>query len=129
MPRKSGKNATVSIGTYTGADLYNVEVRMTADIIDVTALGDEWAVQIPGVGRWEVRAEKYYATEAFLSLLAATPGSAAGVSVQVTDGDDTVVFAGTGWVSEGSFTVPNEAISESITIQGTGAPTTPTPPA
>lgn len=125
MPRKSGKHATVTIGSYSGADLYNVEVRLTADIIDVTALGDDWAVQIPGVGRWEVRAEKYYASEAFLSLLAGTPGGAAAVSVQVKDGDANTIFAGTGWVSEGSFAIPNEAVTESITIQGTGPPTTP----
>ena len=119
----------MTICTYTGADLCNVEIRMTADIIDVTALGDEWAVQIPGVGRWEIKAEKYYVTEAFLSLLSATPGATAGVSVQVTDGDATVLFAGTGWVSEGTMTVPNEAVTETITLQGTGAPTTPAPPA
>lgn len=97
---------------------------MTADIIDVTALGDDWAVQIPGVGRWEVRAEKYYASEAFLSLLADTPGGAA-VAVQVKDGDGNTVFAGTGWVSEGSFSIPNEAVTETIVLQGTGPPTTP----
>jgi len=124
LPRKSGKHATVSIGSYTGADLYSVEVRMTADIIDVTALGDDWAVQIPGVGRWEVRAEKYYASEAFLSLLPDTPGGAA-VAVQVKDGDGNTVFAGTGWVSEGSFSIPNEAVTETIVLQGTGPPTTP----
>lgn len=125
MPRKSGKHATVAIGSYTGADLYNVEVRTTADIIDMTALGDDWAVQIPGVGRWEIRAEKYYATEAFLSLLVATPGAAAPLSVQVKDGDGNTIFTGTGWVSEGTFSIPNEAVTETITIQGTGPPTTP----
>jgi len=125
LARKSGKHATIQIGAYQGADLYNVEVRMTADIVDVTALGDDWAIQIPGVGHWEVRAEKYYATEAFLGLLAATPGAANPVSVQVKDGDNTVLFEGTGWVSEGSMTVPNQAVTETIVIQGTGAPTTP----
>jgi hypothetical protein len=125
MARKSGKHATLSVGGYAGADLHNVEIRMTADLIDVTALNDDWAVLLPGVGHWEVRAEKYYVTEAFLSLLKATPGAATPVTVTVGDGDQGTVFSGTGWVSESTFTLPNEAVTETIVIQGSGAPSTP----
>jgi hypothetical protein len=122
MARKSGKHATVTIGAYSGAELYNVEVRVTADLVNVTALSDDWAVTIPGVGHWEVRAEKYYATEAFLSLVSATPTAATPLTVTVKDGDNETVFAGTGYVTEGSFIIPQEAVSERIVIQGTGAP-------
>lgn len=125
MARKTGKHATLTIGTYTGADLYNVEVRMTADLIDVTALNDDWVQRIPGVGSWEVHGDKYYVTEAFLSLVSATPGAAGPVTVQVKDGDSTVVFQGTGYVTEGSLTVPNEQITERIVVIGTGAPSVP----
>ncbi len=123
MARKSGKHASVTIGAYNGAELYHVEVRVTADLIDVTALGDDWATAIPGVGHWEVRAEKYYATEAFLTLVNATPAAATPVVVTVKDGDGTTVFSGTGYVTEGSFLVPQEAVTERIVIQGAGAPT------
>lgn len=122
MARKSGKHATVSIGSYAGADLYDVEVHVTADLVDVTALGDDWAVQVPGTGRWEVRARKYYATEAFLSLARGTPGAVSTVTVEVKDGDGTTVFQGEGYVTEGTFRLPNEAVTEEIVITGTGGP-------
>jgi len=126
MARQAGKHATVTIGSYTGADLYNVEVRMTADLIDVTALGDDWVIQVPGVGHWEVRAEKYYASEEFLSLVASTPTALTTVGVTVKDGANNTVFSGNGYVTEGAFSVPNEAVTETVVIQGGGAPTTPT---
>lgn len=122
MPRKSGKHATVTIGSYDGAELFQVEVRVTADLVDLTALDDDWAVAVPGVGRWEVRAEKYYASEAFLSLVNATPAATTPVTVTVKDGDGSTVFAGTGYVTEGTFLIPREAVTERIVIQGTGAP-------
>jgi hypothetical protein len=122
MARKSGKHATVTIGSYAGAELYNVEVRVTADLVDVTALDDDWAATVPGIGHWEVRAEKYYATEAFLTLVQATPLASTPLTVTVKDGAGTTVFAGTGYVTEGSFLIPQEAVTERLVIQGTGAP-------
>jgi len=125
MPRKTGKHATVSIGGYPGADLFEVEVTIGADLVDVTALNEDWQVQLPSTGRWRLTAEKYYATEAFLSLAKGTPGALTPVAVEVKDGEGLTVFAGTGYVVEGQMRIPNQAVTERIVIAGTGAPTTP----
>ncbi len=128
MARKTGKHATVSIGSYAGADLFEVEVVMNAEVVDVTGLEDDWAVRVPGVGSWEVRAQKYYVTEEFLSLVRATPGATVPVTVTVQDGDANVIFSGSGYVTESTFTIPNEEVTEAVTVVGTGAPTVPGQP-
>lgn len=125
MARKTGKHATLTIGAYTGADLFDVEIAVNAEVVDVTALEDDWMVRVPGVGSWELRARKYYVTEEFLSLVRATPGSATPVTVTVTDGGSTTIFSGTGYVTEGTFHIPNEEITETVKVVGTGVPTTP----
>ncbi len=126
MPRKTGKHATLTIGSYTGADLFDCEVTIGAELVEVTALNDDWQVNLPGTGRWRLSAEKYFATEAFLSLAAGTPGAATPVNVQIKDPDgQTVLFEGSGYISEGQLRVPNRAMSERIVVEGTGAPTTP----
>jgi len=126
MPRKTGKHATLSIGAYTGADLFDCEVTIGADLVDVTALNDDWQINLPGTGRWRLTAEKYFVTEAFLSLAAATPAATTPVTVQLKAPDgQTTLFQGEGYITEGQLRVPNRAMSERIVIEGTGAPTTP----
>ena len=125
MARKTGKHATLSIGSYTGADLFDCEVTIGADVVDVTALNDEWQANVPGTGRWRVTGEKYFVTEAFLALAVGTPGAATPVTVTVTGPDgQTVLFQGDGYVTEGQLRVPNRAKSERVVVEGTGAPAT-----
>jgi len=124
MPRKTGKHATLTIGSYSGADLYDCEVTISADLVEVTALNDDWQVNVPGTGSWRVTAEKYFATEEFISLAAATPGALTPVTVTVKGPDgQTTLFQGSGYVTEGQLRVPNRAMSERIVVEGTGAPT------
>jgi len=126
MPRKTGKHATLTIGSYAGADLFDCEVTIGAELVDVTALNDDWQANLPGAGRWRLTAEKYLVTEAFLSLAAGTPGAAGPLTVQVKDPDgQTLLFEGQGYIVEGQLRVPNRAMSERIAIEGTGSPTAP----
>lgn len=113
--RKTGKHATLSIGAYTGADLYDYLLEGDVEMHDATALDDDWRENVPGVGSWSLSASKYLVTEAFLSLLRSQPGSTSTVTVTCEYG------SGDGYISHASMTVPNALITEEIVITGTGA--------
>jgi hypothetical protein len=113
--RRTGKHATLSIGGYAGADLYDYVLEGDVEMHDATALTDDWRIHVPGVGSWRLRAAKYVITEAFLSLLRAQPGSTVAVAVTCEYG------AGIGYVSHASLSVPNALVTEEVVITGTGA--------
>lgn len=124
MPRRSGKHALLAIGAYTGADLYEWELTVEQDTAEVTGLDDDWKAFVLGAKGWTLTASKYYTSEAFIDLLAGQSETQPTVTVTCKDpADDTsTVFQGSGIITEGTLNVPNEAVTQRITIRGSGTP-------
>lgn len=52
MATKSGRNASIKVGTYTVAEQGTWTLTMTRDEIDTTAFGSTWGKSDVGFGRW-----------------------------------------------------------------------------
>lgn len=127
MGNKSGYNASLTVGSYTGASLTDVTVTLSGQTIDVSDLSDIWRSKTYGLLDWELTGIKNVATEAFLELMKPAGGAAqTSVAVTVTNPAGTTVFSGLGWITHASLTYPRGAATEEITVVGNGtAPTVP----
>jgi len=125
MGNKSGYNASLTIGSYTGASLTNVTVAINGETIDVSDLSDTWRARTPGLLDWELTGTKNVASEAFLDLMKPTGAAAqTSVGVKLTNPAGTTVFSALGWITQAVLTYPRGAASEEITVVGTGTPPT-----
>ena len=124
MAAITGYSASLTVSSYTGASIKNVEIRINQELVDVGDITTKWNEYQPGLASWEVSGEKGYASEAFLSLAHASVATS--VAVTVTNKSGTTLFAGVGFIVHGGTSFPKAAAAgETITITGTGAPTTP----
>lgn len=118
MASRSGYNASLTVGGYTGAELTNVSVSINHEPIEVSDLASTWRERAKGLIDFEVTGSKNYATQAFLTLAAAGQTS---VVVKVSDPDGTTIFSGVGFVTRGMTTFPMGAATEEVTVVGQGA--------
>lgn len=125
MANKSGYNASLTVGTYTGTSLRNVTATINGETIDVSDLESIWRQTVPGLSGWEVTGTKAVTTEAFLDIAAAAISGQTSVGVTVSNPAGTTVFSGAGWITAASLTYPQGAAEETITVTGNGAPTVP----
>lgn len=116
MANKSGFNASLTIGTYTGASLTDVSISISQATIDVSDLSNVWTQRAAGLKDWTISGRKNYVSQDFLTL------AAAGTSmvVKVKNQAGVVIFSGVGRVSQGSLNFPMGAANESIEIQSAG---------
>lgn len=125
MGNISGYNASLSVGTYSGANLKNVTVTMNGETIDVSDLTSRFRQTAIGLAGWEVTGTKGVTTAVFIDLMEAAASGATSVAVAVWRAglSPTTVFAGVGWITNASLTFPMGAAEETITITGNGGPT------
>jgi len=119
MANKSGYGASLTVGSYTGAELTEVGVAMDNEAIDVADLAD-YIAQVD-VGQTTVvvtgRAN-YNATVHFLSMVVSASSSAASVGVTITDPAGSVVLSGAGFVTRGTWTAPKGgAINQEVAVR------------
>lgn len=118
---KSGFNASLTVGAYTGAELDDVTVEINHTPVDVTDLASDYVERVGGLRDWSITGRKRYATQAFLTLAASGTTS---VNCIVKNPSATTVFSGPGFVTRGMLNFPKDAAGEEITVVGNGtAPT------
>lgn len=123
MASKSGYGASLTVGSYTGAELTDVHARISHAPVEVSDLASTWVERVPGLLDWEVTGTKNYAAESFLTRAFNARTS---VICKVTDSRSSVIFSGVGFITNGGTNMPmNAAATEEITVVGNGtAPTT-----
>ena len=117
MASRSGYGASLTVGSYTGAELTDVRARISHAPVEVSDLASTWVERQPGLLDWEVTGTKNYASEAFLTLAMAGRTS---VVCKVTDMKGTVIFSSVGFVTNGGTNLPMGAATEEITVVGNG---------
>jgi len=123
MASRSGYGASLTVGSYTGAELTDVRARISHAPVEVSDLASTYVERQPGLLDWEVTGTKNYASEAFLKLADAARTS---VVCKVTDMKGTVIFSGVGFITNGGTNLPMGAATEEITVVGNGtAPSKP----
>lgn len=124
MASRTGYNASLTVGSYTGAELTDVRVRISHSPVDVSDLASTWVERAPGLLDWEITGTKNYASEAFLTRAVNARTS---VICRVTDSRSSVIFSGVGFITAGGTNMPmNAAANEEITVVGNGtAPSNP----
>lgn len=125
MANISGYNASLTVGTYNGANLRNVSVTINGGTIDVSDLSSKWRSTAPDIAGWEVTGTKGITTAAFLDLADQGISGMTSVGVSVKNPKATTVWSGVGWITGASLTFPQGAAEETITITGNGAPSIP----
>jgi hypothetical protein len=123
MASRSGYGASLTVGSYTGAELTDVRARISHAPVEVSDLASTWVERQAGLIDWEVTGTKNYASEAFLTLADAARTS---VVCKITDMKSTVIFSGVGFITNGGTNLPMGAATEEITVVGNGtAPSKP----
>ncbi|MFA5715269.1 MAG: hypothetical protein WC998_05995 [Candidatus Paceibacterota bacterium] len=125
MANKSGYNASLTVGGYTGASLTNVSVSISGETVDVTDLADAWRNRARGPLDWEVTGTKNVDTVDFLTLVATGSTAMPSLGVTVKNMTGSTIFSGIGFPTRASATLPMGAATEEITIQGMTYPSTP----
>lgn len=118
MAAYSGYQASLSIGSYAGADITNISVTINGEPIDVTCLADTWKKNVNGLRDWEVTGTKNFTTQDFLTALNSGRTS---VLVTITSPAGATVFSGLGFCTRGVTTFPMGAATEEITVVGQGS--------
>ncbi len=129
--RLLGKHAELYYGP-TGAvligDAYDCTVEVGVGMEEASAWGDDWDVNLPNRGNWKMTAKKYATVgniADFISAAANQASSAEPVRVKLyreAGQPATLVFDGTGYVSQASISLPKGLIDEELQVTGTGAP-------
>lgn len=125
MPNKSGYNASLTVGTYTGASLTNVTATINGAPIETTDLSSKWVSRVAGPMDWTVTGTKNVATEVFLDLVATGSTAMTSLGVKVTNPTGSTVFSGVGFANTASLTFPQGPATETITLVAKGAPSKP----
>lgn len=99
-----GRKWTLTIGSYAGADLYNVSVNCNNREVDVTDNADYVSQRVPFAGTWSIAAmARYNATVHFLSQCRTAASSNTSVAYSLTDAQGSTVLQGVGRISRAGF--------------------------
>ena len=125
-----GRYAEAAIGGTLVALLYEWEVEVETDTVDVTGHGDFWKFNTAIASGWTFRAKQYVipaSASHTINLLyspSAVPAqfTVAGYSGSVASG--TKIFEGTGTPVRANLSAPMELAQQGFEIKGNGAPAT-----
>jgi hypothetical protein len=124
MANLSGYSCTLTVGSFDGATIKDITVTINGNMIDTGDLTSQWNTYAQGIHDWEVTGTKAYASESFLTLMHGSVSASVAVAIKNRTGS--TLFGGVGFVTKGAANFSKAAAAtESITITGKGAPTTP----
>lgn len=117
----TGKNGSVKIGADTMNEVQSWSLDIGHDMLEDTALGDNWKSYVAGLGEWTSSIEvKFDLTDAAQSALHTAMLNGTSITVKLYT-NATNYYTGTGYISSFSIEDPVEdLISASLEIQGSG---------
>lgn len=92
---QSGRKWTLTIGSYAGADIYDISINAAIREVDVTENSDYVRQRVPFAGRWTVSGRaRYNASVHFLSQIRTAASSATSLVCKVQDAQGSTVISG-----------------------------------
>jgi hypothetical protein len=127
-----GRYAECSIGGLVLVFLFDWEINVESDLVNLTATGDRWKIFVPVDSGWTGRGRGYIAPSAPTSYISAAYGGVAGTGgtpaslifagwTSATGGQK--IWEGTCYISAGRMTAPQGLFEQEITVRGTAVPT------
>lgn len=124
---QSGRKWTLTIGSFAGADIYNISINANNREVDVTDNADYVSQRVPFAGTWTVAGTaRYNATVHFLSQARTAASSNTSVACKVTDAQGSTVISGLCRVTRAGFgggvaqAVDQPVEVQMITVQSVG---------
>jgi predicted secreted protein len=123
MAATAGKGGKLVIGAADGVNIASWSLSLDADMLETTALGDDWKEFLAGLNGWTVSVEAHFDKADTTGQIAIQNAILAGTSLSVKlYVDDTNYYSGTVYVSNQSI---NDSVSDLVTasysLQGSGA--------
>lgn len=124
-----GLYATCVVSGIGTLHLFDWELRFRQNLIDVSGHGDEWEQYVPHRQGFTLRARGYMTRSGAANttyygggaLSATAPGAEQTVNCY-SDFTQTLIFTGTCYAEDISFSAPNAMVEQEITLRGNAAP-------
>lgn len=116
MPGISGFQGTLSLGGTPIALIYDATIEINVAVADATCKGETFSVLVPGGGSGRLTAKRRILTTALMAAKAIDTmnGTRFTFSLNSNAAGSTTVVSGTGFISQGTLSVPSDAIDDSI---------------
>lgn len=125
-----GRYAECTLNGLVLVFLFDWEITITSDTVNLTATHDRWKIFVPVDSDWTARAKGYIAPSASTSYISgAYQAGGAGIPALLTFAGYSAVtggqklWEGPCYISGGRLAAPNGLFEQEIMLRGTGLPT------